>query len=307
MDYVQILGCGAALPVRGRFPSAQVVKSKQQFFLVDCGEGTQVRLREEGISFAKINHIFISHLHGDHYLGLVGLLSSFHLLGRKKDLHLYCPKDLKEVIEVQLKAGNTELNYKVHYHFTNGDEKQEIFKSDDISVYSFPLNHRIDCTGFLFQEEIKDLPLKSEKLAEFDVPKSLRAGIKKGANYVRSDGTVIPNSELTGERPESTSYAYCSDNRVNRHLAEYIKGVDYLYHESTFMDSEQDRAKKTFHSTAREAAKLARQVGVKQLILGHYSSRYRDLKALLKEAEEEFSNVILGNEGLKVHFHTSPV
>lgn len=302
MDFVKILGCGSALPVKDRNPSAQALKHKERFYLIDCGEGTQVRLREAKISFSKIDHIFISHLHGDHFFGLPGLLSSFHLLGRTKQVHLYGPPGLKEILDLQFKWSATYLNYELVFHPVQSKKKALIFESKSLSVYSFPLNHRIPCTGYLFEEKPKPAHLIIEKIEAHEVPKFLRANIKKGADFVMENGTVIPNKELTRPSSPPVSYAYCSDNRIKTSLKKDLEGVDVLYHETTFLDSEKVRAKKTYHSTAQEAAVLAKELEVKTLITGHYSARYEDLQPLLKECQEVFENVVLGKEGLEFKF-----
>lgn len=302
MEFLKILGCGSALPIGNRFPSAQVIKDKERYLLIDCGEGTQLRLRESKISFNRITHIFISHLHGDHFFGLPGLLSSFHLLGRTKDLFLYGPKGLMEILELQFKLSGTNLKYNIVFRQVRGPAKSLIMEDSSIEVHSFPLNHRIRCHGYFFQEKKKPATLLIEKIREYHIPDHFRTNIKNGSGYELSTGEVVPHEELTTAAPEPISYAYCSDNRIKESLKEKIKGVDYLYHETTFMESEKERAKKTYHSTTMEAAELAKSLNVKKLIIGHYSARYQDLKPLLEECQVVFEPTILGYEGFKLSF-----
>lgn len=300
MDFVKILGAGSALPVGKRSPTAQIIKNNENFFLIDCGEGTQLRIRENKVSFNRITHIFISHLHGDHFFGLPGLLSSFHLLGRTREVHLFGPKGLMEILDLQFKLSGTYLRYKINFTEVKGVNKSMIWEDKSIEVYSFPLNHRIDCHGYFFQEKKKPNHLIFQKLQAYSIPKHFLNNIKQGDDFVQENGKVISNEELTRPAAPPLSYAFCSDNRIKESLKEHIAGVDFLYHETTFMDSEKERAVKTFHSTAREAGKLAKAIDVKTLIIGHYSARYPVLEPLLKECQEEFENTILGTEGLEI-------
>lgn len=303
MDYVTILGCGSALPIGNRFPSAQVLKHKAGYFLIDCGEGTQSRLREQQIPYSKISHIFISHLHGDHFFGLPGLLSSFHLLGRKNPLKLFGPPGLMEILNLQFKYSATFLNYEIEFFPIEKKEKHLIFESKSIEVFAFPLNHRIACHGYIFKEKKKPSNLIVKRIEAYNIPNYKRANIKLGADFICEDGTVVPNSELTTPAAAPKNYAYCSDNRIKQSVKKYLEGVDVLYHETTFMENETDRAKKTFHSTTIEAAKLAKELSVETLIMGHYSARYKDLNPLLLECKSIFENVILGKEGLRYDFN----
>lgn len=303
MEYVRILGCGSALPVGNRFPSAQVIKSNEKFFLIDCGEGTQLRLREAKIPFNRISHIFITHLHGDHFFGLPGLLSSLHLLGRTKPLKLFGPKGLMEILNLQFKLSGTILKYPLEYTEVGGKEKILLWENKSIEVHSFPLNHRIRCHGYFFQEKRKPNRLIVSKIQEYNIPEYLRNNIKNGADFETKEGQIIPNEELTFPSDDPVSFAYCSDNRIKNKLASYLKGVDFIYHEATFRQKELDRAIKTYHSTAEEAAKLAKQLGVKKLIIGHYSARYQELDELLEEATNVFPDTVLGEEGLVFPFN----
>lgn len=303
MDHVTILGCGSALPIGNRFPSAQVLKHKASFFLIDCGEGTQSRLREQKIPYSKISHIFISHLHGDHFFGLPGLLSSFHLLGRKNPLKLFGPPGLMEILNLQFKYSATFLNYEIEFVEVEKKEKHLIFESKSIEVFAFPLNHRIACHGYLFKEKKKPSNLIVKRIEAYQIPNFKRANIKLGADFIGEDGTVVPNCELTTPAAAPKSYAYCSDNRIKQSVKKYLEGVNVLYHETTFMENETDRAKKTFHSTTIQAATLAKDLSVDTLIMGHYSARYKDLNPLLLECKSIFENVVLGKEGLRYDFN----
>jgi ribonuclease Z len=302
LEFLKILGCGSALPVGNRYPSSQIIKDKERYLLIDCGEGTQLRIREAKISFNRITHIFISHLHGDHFFGLPGLLSSFHLLGRSKDLYLYGPKGLMEILELQFKLSGTTLRYNILFTEVSGPSKNLIMEDTSIEVYSFPLNHRIRCHGYFFQEKRKPATLLLDKINEYSIPAFLREKIKHGGDFERADGKIIPHVELTTPSPPPLSYAYCSDNRIKEKLYGLLEGVDFLYHETTFMDSEKDRAKMTYHSTAAEAGTLAKGLGVNKLIIGHYSARYQNLNPLLKECKDIFENTVLGYEGFELSF-----
>ncbi len=302
MEFVKILGCGSALPTANSFPSAQIIKNNQKYFLVDCGEGTQLRIRESKISFSKISHIFISHLHGDHFFGLPGLLSSMHLLGRTDPIKLFGPKELMSILNLQFKHSGTYLKYNIEFTAVEGKDKNLIFEDASIEIYSFPLNHRIACHGYFFQEKRKPNHILPRKMEQYQVPKHLKANIKAGDDFVTDQGKVIPHEELTSPSEEPISYAYCSDNRVKTTLAPLLKGVDYLYHETTFKEKEIAKAKKTFHSTTVEAAELAKVLHVKALLIGHYSARYTNTQELQEECQGVFLNTILGKSGLQYDF-----
>ncbi len=294
---VTILGCSSATPTSKRNPSSQLVNIADRYFLLDCGEGTQVQLRKYKLKFQRINHIFISHMHGDHYFGLMGLLSSMHLLGRTIDLHLYAPAVLKEVIDIQYKHSETRLNYKLIFHPLNANHSELLFEDDKLTVETIILNHRIPCTGFLFKEKDKPRKITKDKIAEFKIPITWLNRIKAGENFVNNEGVMIPNEEITGAPIPLYSYAYCSDTCYDERLIKHLTGVDTLYHEATFMDDMQQRAKDTFHSTTKQAATIAQKSGVKKLIIGHYSARYSDLQPLLDEAQSVFPNTVLALEG----------
>jgi ribonuclease Z len=298
---ITILGCGSASPTSFRNPSAQVVQVQERSFLIDCGEGTQVQIRRNKIRMQKINHIFISHLHGDHYFGLVGLLSTFHLLGREKELHVYGPEDLKNIIYTQLNASKTYLKYELHFHALNFSEKQLLFEDKRVEVYSFPMRHSIEVCGFLIQEKTKPRKINRKAVDAYEVPVYELNNVKDGADYTMEDGQVIDNAKLTFEPNPSISYAYCSDTFYYPLLAESIQNVSLLYHEATFGKELEKLAKQTKHSTAEQAALIAKAANAKQLLLGHYSARYIDLNVLLDEATEVFENTLLASDGMKIN------
>ena len=289
------LGTGAALPAQGRSPSAQVVRREEALYLVDCGEGTQERLRMAGLSFMRIGHVFISHLHGDHYFGLMGLLSTMHLLGRTRELHVHGPAALKPIIDVQLQASATWLRYPLHVHPVADDAPREVLVDAHLTVTSLPLRHRLPTTGFLVRERPGPRRLRPERIA--DIPHFLRTAVKNGSDLRHEDGTVTPNVELTFDPLPPRAYAYCSDTAHHRPLVEWVRDVDLLYHEATFTRHLAARARETMHSTAAEAATIARDAGVGALLLGHFSSRYKDPAPLLLEALEVFPRVALSEEG----------
>ena len=294
---VLILGNSSATPMFERHPTSQVVNYNEQLFLIDCGEGTQMQLSKYGIKSNRIDHIFISHLHGDHYLGLVGLVSSMHLVGRKADLHIYGPAPLQEILELHFRYSETVIRYNIIFHQTNPDQEEVIFESRMLTIRSFPLIHRISCTGFRFDEGKRAAALRAEKVEELKIPKVYFAALKKGIDYVDPQGKVYAASDLTLPPPESRSYAYCSDTVRHPIYLSSIEGADLLYHESTFLHEMLDRAKETFHTTSLEAAEIAKESHVKKLLLGHYSARYRTLQPLLEEAQQVFPNTELSVEG----------
>ena len=297
---VTILGSGSATPTLRRSPTSQVINIQEQLFMVDCGEGAQLQLRRYKIKFQRINHIFISHLHGDHYLGLIGLLSSMHLLGRTKELYIYSHPDLREIIEFQLKASHTELNFELHFKYLNYKNTELILDNDVITVKSIVLKHRIDCCGFVFTEKEKERSIVKNKAMGQKIPVEAFSFLKKGQDFVSEEGVKYLASELTAPPPEVRGYAFCSDTSYNEKIVKEIEGVDLLYHEATFLNQLEDRAKKTFHSTSVQAAKIADLAKVKQLVLGHFSARYSDVSEFKKEAKEVFDNVILAEDGLKI-------
>ena len=297
---IHILGCGSALPTTRHNASAQIIKIGNKQFLVDCGEGTQVQLRRSHIHFSFINHIFISHLHGDHCFGLIGLISTFALLGRTAPLHIYADPNLEEVMKPQIDFFCKGMNYPLFFHNIDAAKHQVIYEDNTITVETLPLKHRMPCCGFLFREKPKKRHLIGDVVNFYNIPAYMRQSIKDGADYTTPDGETIPNSRLTKEADRSRSYAYCSDTAPCNCNNEQLKGVDLLYHEATFADSEKERAAQTFHSTARQAAQVASDAGVKKLMIGHYSSRYESLDTLLSEAREVFDNTIAANEEMVV-------
>lgn len=298
---IHILGCGSALPTTRHNASSQVIRIGNKQFMIDCGEGTQLQLRRNHIHFSFINHIFISHLHGDHSFGLIGLISTFGLLGRTAPLHIYADAMLEKVMKPQLDFYCKDIKYPLFFHSIDASKHSVIYEDNTITVETLPLNHRMPCCGFLFREKPKRRHLIGDVANFYNIPIYQRQSIKDGADYTTPDGTVIPNSKLTREADPSRSYAYCSDTRPCPQICGYLKDVDLLYHEATFAESEKERAKVTHHSTAKEAAEIALTAGVKRLLLGHYSSRYDDEKQLQSEASEIFPVTECANEGMVIN------
>ncbi len=294
---IQILGCGSALPTTRHNASSQIVKIGNKIHMIDCGEGTQLQLRKLHIHFAHINNVFISHLHGDHCFGLIGMFSTFNLLGRTTPLHIYADGLLHRIMQPQIDFFCKELSYELIFHDIDTAQHKTIYEDNTITVETLPQKHRIPCCGFLFREKPKRRHIIGEMMEFYKVPEYLRQGLKDGNDYVTPDGQIIPNNKLTRDADPSRSYAYCSDTRPCPQNNEYIKGIDLLYHEATFADSERSRAEETYHSTASQAAEIALTAKVKRLILGHFSSRYTDEKILLDEAKAIFPETTLSKEG----------
>ena len=294
---VKILGSNSAAPAHRRNQTSQLVNVEGRFYLIDCGEGTQLQLKRFRIRAQRINNIFISHLHGDHYLGLMGLLSTMHLLGRKKPLNLYGPRGLAEIITLQLKYSETVFNYDLNFKTVDTEVHGLVHEDDFIRVYSIPLDHRIPCSGFLFEEKKKKRRIIKEKIPDnFSVRNIVR--LKNGEDILDDDGEIaFANSEYTYPPKKSYRYAYCSDTKYNESILPYIKEVDMLYHESTFLDEHRDRADNTYHSTASQAATIASKAAVGRLLLGHFSIRYKELEPLRDEARTVFQNSDLAIEG----------
>lgn len=297
-----ILGCYAATPRTFTNPTAQVLEIRNRLFLIDCGEGTQVQLRKNKVRFSKINHIFISHLHGDHFFGLVGLVSTFMLLGRTNDLHIYGPKGIKEIINLQLKYSNSWPNFGLFFHELQSKESELVFEDDKVMVKTIPLKHRIYTNGFLFQEKIRERKLNVTAVQNFEIEKCYYQNIKNGKDITLDDGRIIENQLLTFDPVPPMSYAFCSDTVYDESIIPIIKDVDVLYHESTFLDSEEGLAAKTMHSTAKEAARIALKANAKQLVLGHYSTRYESISLFKEQAEAIFPNVLLADDGKSFEF-----
>lgn len=293
-----ILGCGSAVPTIQRNAAAQVLNVLERYFLIDCAEGTQQQLRRFKIPYNRISHIFISHLHGDHFFGLIGLLSSFSMQNRQEEIHIYADSRLQSIIEFQLKMMDSQLNYPLVFHHLDGVSGL-IYEDRLVTVQAFPLKHRREApvSGFLFAEKEKERMIRRDMTDAFEVPVAFMHRLKKGEDYVTPDGEVIANSRLTQVPPPPRSYAYLTDTIFQPSFAEYVKGVDLLYHESTYGNEFADLAKKTYHSTAVQAAQLARLAGAKRLLLGHFSSRYPDPTPLLEQARVVFPDTDLCYDG----------
>ena len=294
---ILVLGNSSATPMFERHPTAQVVNYNEQYFLIDCGEGTQMQLSRYGIKSNRISHIFISHLHGDHYLGLVGLVSSMHLVGRRADLHIYGPEPLQSILGMHFLHSQTVIRYKIIFHITNPQKEELLYESRMLNISSFPLVHRIPTTGFRFDEGKRAATLKAEVVSQLQIPVAYYASLKNGIDYTAPDGQIFSASELTTQPPEARSYAFCSDTVRDPIYLPSIAGVSLLYHESTFLDEMAERALETFHTTAKQAAEIAVESQVSKLLLGHFSARYKYLEPLLEEAQVLFPNVELSQEG----------
>ncbi len=297
-----ILGCYAATPRTFTNPTSQVLEIKNHLFLIDCGEGTQVQLRKNKIKFSKINHIFISHLHGDHCYGLIGLVSTFMLLNRTNDLHIYGPKGIKEIITLQLRLSNSWTNYSLFFHELESDQSEIIFEDKKVVVKTIPLKHRVYTNGFLFQEKLGERKLNVAAVREYEIDKCYFQNIKNGKDIKLENGSVIENEKLSFEPLLPKSYAFCSDTIYNEAIIPIINNVSVLYHESTFLESEATLAEKTLHSTAKEAARIAAKANAETLLLGHFSTRYGNINLFKEEAETIFPNVLLCDDGKTFEF-----
>ena len=297
---VQILGCGSATPTLRHAPTAQVVDCRDKLYMIDCGEGTQLQMRRYKIRFNKMNHIFVSHLHGDHCFGLPGLVSTLGMLGRNGDLVIHGPAGLETFLSPVLSQFCKELPYKILFNIIDPKKHELIMEDRSIEIYSIPLAHRIPTCGFLFKEKPLEPHIIREMIDFYNVPLREIAGIKKGNDFVTEDGVVVPFTRLTRPAEPPRRYAYCSDTSFTPSIIPYIEDIDCLYHESTFLEKDLLRAKETFHSTARQAAEIAARAGVKKLVLGHYSARYESLGGFLTEAKEVFENVVLSDEGMVI-------
>ena len=295
--HLTILGCNAATPRKNAQTTAQLLEINGQMVLIDCGEGTQIQLRKLGIKFARIQHIFISHLHGDHFYGLIGLISTFRLLGRIADLHVYGPKGIKEVITLQLKLAKSWTDYNLFFHELEEEVSTLILDHEKFTVETLPLDHRVYTNGYLFREKEGKRKINSAAVANYGVDVADMENLKQGKDIQLPNGDWVENHRLTFDPAPPKSYAFCSDTAYKPDLAELVQGVSCLYHEATFLDTHKDLAVKTKHSTAEEAAQIAAKAEVDQLILGHFSSRYPGLNAFLEQAQRHFQNVHLAEDG----------
>ena len=295
---LHILGCGSALPTTRHFATSQVLNVRDKLFMIDCGEGCQMQFRRSRLKFSRLNHIFISHLHGDHCFGLLGLISSFGLLGRTADLHIYSPAGLEELLQPMLNFFCDNLPYKVFFHAFETKRPTLIYEDRSLTVTTIPLKHRIACCGFLFAEQPTLNHIIRDMVDFYEIPLYELNRIKSGEDYVTADGTVVPNARLTIPADPPRKYAYCSDTIYRESVIEQIKEVNLLFHEATFAQKEQARARETFHTTAAQAATIAKKANVKQLVIGHFSARYEDESVLLEEAQMVFPETILARENL---------
>ena len=297
-----ILGCHSATPHADKATTTQLLSTKKHHFLIDCGEGAQVLLRKEKFKFAHIKHIFISHLHGDHFYGLPGLISTFRLLGREAPLHIYGPVGIREAVTLLLKLSDSWTNYPLHFHELSEKEPVCLFSDGEMEVHTIPLKHRVYTNGFLFRETPKERKINPEAVKKLRIDQSQMRNLKQGKDVVNTNGESISNTQLTHDPKPSKAYAFCSDTAYHPEITRQIQGVDVLYHEATFLDDNLELAKKTDHSTAKQAAQIAKDANVNCLILGHYSSRYKDLTLFQTEAAEIFPNVELAYDGYSLEF-----
>lgn len=297
---VHILGCGSALPTLRHNPSSQVVEIREKQFMIDCGEGTQTQMRRSRVGFNKVMAIFISHIHGDHCFGLIGMLSSFGLLGRTMPLSIYGPKELGPILDTLLTTFCNDFDYEIKFHAVDTSRQEVVYEDRSLTVETIPLKHRLPCAGYLFREKPTLPHIRRDMIDFYRIPISQINNIKNGASWTDEEGNVIPNSRLTRPADPPRSYAYCSDTCYQPGLADRLKGVTCLYHESTYADEDEDKAQKYFHSTARQAAMVARDAGVGRLLLGHYSSKYNTEDVLLQQAKEVFVESSLTSEGMVV-------
>jgi ribonuclease Z len=295
---LHILGCHSATPRSVAFPTSQILEVGNELLLIDAGEGMQIQLRKYKHKFNKITHIFISHLHGDHFYGLVGFLSTLRLLGRVKPIHIYAPADLEKLLQLSFEVTKTDINYPLHFHYLTSQKPELILETNKYTVTTIPLKHRIYTNGFLIREQEALRKLNMSAIEQYpQVERWAYHNLKKGKDFVNEDGTVIPNSELTLPPPPPKSYAYCSDTVYKPDIVSQIKNVDLLFHEATFLDEDKDLAQKTLHTTSVQAAEIAKQANVKQLVLGHFSSRYKNEQLFKEQASKIFENTAIAVEG----------
>jgi ribonuclease Z len=293
---VTILGNNSAVPAFDRHPTSQVITIDGINLLMDCGEGTQIQMINYKIRRSKISHIFISHLHGDHYFGLVGLINSFSLLRHQQELHIFGPSPLQEIIELQLKVADTKLCYPLYFHTISGEAM--LVNEERFTVKCFRTNHRIECYGFVFSEKKQPRKLDADKAKEYGIPFSFYERLKNGEDYIQKDGTVINNEWVTIEAPKGKTYAFCADTKYDETIIPHIRDADMIYHETTYLDNLRERAEDRFHSTSKQAALIAKKAGVKKLLIGHFSSKYDTLEEFEQEAREVFPDTELALEGV---------
>lgn len=293
-----ILGCGSALPTTRHFASSQVINFRDKLFMIDCGEGTQMQMRKSKLKFSRLNHIFFSHLHGDHCFGLMGLLSTFGMVKRTATLYIHAPSELQALLQPQLDFFCKGMSYKIVFQAVDTYKRQIIYEDRSLLVHSIPLRHRIPCCGFLFEEKQSARHLIKEKIDLYRIPIYELNKIKNGEDFIDEEGRVIPNEEITLPASPTRKHAYCSDTIYQPGIVQQIKGIDTLYHEATFASSDEARAKETFHTTAMQAAELAKNAEVKKLIIGHFSARYEEESVLLEEAKQIFDNTYLAKENI---------
>ncbi|MEZ5195450.1 MAG: ribonuclease Z [Bacteroidales bacterium] len=294
---VTILGSNSAIPTIKRNPTAQIVNHNEHLYLVDCAEGTQVQLRRNRIKMQRINHIFISHLHGDHFFGLIGLISSMHLLGRKKDLHIYGPPQLEDILNLQLEVSLTVLNYPMIFHPINPDAHDLIYEDANLTIKTIPLKHSIPTCGFIFKEKKGKRKIKKDAVQTYNIPKDQMLNLKNGEDFIDEEGNRIENKQITDDPFPIRSYAYCSDTNYYEKIIPLIMGVNLLYHEATFTKDFEEVARAKFHSTSADAATIAKKAGVEKLLIGHFSTRYETVDQLLDEARKIFPNTDAVTDG----------
>jgi ribonuclease Z len=297
---VTILGSSSALPTSDRNLTAHLLNVDERFFLIDCGEGSQLQLRRYKAKFSRLDHVFITHLHGDHTFGLPGLISSFNLLGREHDLHIYAHPDLKGILNQFLSYFFTKLDFSIVYHPLKLDGAEMIYEDKKITVQSFPLNHRIPTCGFVFREKTRLRNIRKDMIELYKIPIREIVDIKNGADFITKEGVVIPNLKLTYDAEPVKSYAFCSDTGYTEEIIPFIKDVDVLYHEATYDDNDKERAKEHFHSSASQAATIAKLANAGKLIIGHFSARYKNIDPLLEQARKVFPNTEAAEDGMVI-------
>jgi ribonuclease Z len=297
---VTILGSSSAIPTSKRNLTAHLVNHDERFFLIDCGEGTQIQLQRFRTKYLRINHIFISHLHGDHIFGLFGLISSLSMMGRKNTLHIYSPGKIKDLLHLHFAFMGETLNYEIEFHELDAKVSQEIYDDGKLIVTTIPLRHRVPCVGYCFREHKKPLNIRKECIERYQLGIKDIVDIKQGADFVLENGKVIPNKDLTTEPVPPKSYAFCSDTKALQRIVPYIANVDLLYHESTFLNEDAKLAKATYHTTTGQAAQLALEANVKKLVIGHLSSRYKDESRFIKEVRDVFPNAVMAEDGMVI-------